>query len=356
MKALVITALRLRKAPNLKAAVVRMLERGETVAVGANRVNVDGYRWAQVTASDGKQGWCADRWLRLIDEVQPNAVGIHVAGTGDIGDLLNVAARLHAAGRPIPLAVVVSDPGLVGAIKQRSPSTTVVYRWVASAEDGGPFDRLRADGSGDVVDPGAWFYELWRRHSQAPQADFHQMYNECAFGGNAQSPAYARRVAEWELAFMQRADEVGAKVTIGNFMPGVPEQHHVDPMREAWRYAEQHGHALCYHAYTSAQNDASFQIDAQWYALRWVPFVAPFPKLKVILGEAGYYHSPRFRGEADMLTRMKELNAMLQPLREAGREVRAAYWTIRGQGDPQWRVDDWTASLPAYERWLKEGI
>lgn len=351
--------LNLRSGPSTSERRLRLLLAGEKVEQLGCEAVTGGLTWLQVkTATDGLVGWAvADYLITPLPPIVPNvrmkAVGVHVAGSGDIGDLLGVAKRLHEAGTPIPLIVVVSDPGLCKRIKDVSPATVVVYRWVASSEDSGPFDNLHPDGGGTVGDGAAWFDVLWARHSQAVGADFHQMYNECSFGGNKQNAIYARRVANFELELMKRADAVGVKVTVGNYMPGVPEQRHINEMTNMLAYAEQHGHALCYHAYSSVLADATLTFDAEWYALRWVPFVKDFPRLKVILGEAGHYNSPRFRGRDDMLRMMAELEGMLMPLRQSGRDVRAAYWTIRGQKDVSWSRDDWTVFLPDYEAWMK---
>jgi hypothetical protein len=96
-----------------------------------------------------------------------------------------------------------------------------------------------------------------------------------------------------------------------------------------------------------------FIADAPFFALRWVEWVKNFPKLKVILGETGHYNSPRFRGVEDMLNGMRELSNLLLPLRDSGRDVRACWWTIRGQNDKLWNVDDFTPQLADYERWMK---
>lgn len=351
--------LNLRSGPSISEQKLRLLLAGELVEQLGCEAVVGGKTWLQIRAAkDGLVGWAVADYLYvplppIVPNIRTKAVGIHVAGSGDIGDLLGVAQRLHWAGTPIPLIVVVSDPGLCQRIKDVSPKTVVVYRWVASSEDSGPFDNLKADGTGTVADPYLWYYRLMARHSQAIGADFHQMYNECSFGGNAQSLFYAQRVSDFELALMRRADLDGIKITVGNYMPGVPEQHHIAVMRSTFAYAEAHGHALCYHAYTNRDADATFGNAAEWYALRWVPFVKDFPRLKVILGEAGHYNSPRFRGRDDMLRMMAELEGLLMPLRQSGRDVRAAYWTIRGQKDVSWAVDDWTPYLADYEAWMK---
>lgn len=343
----------LRPSPEMGAPVIRTLAKDEVVTLRGGTAQCDDIDWVRVTTAKNEKGWCAKKYLSEERPALGKAIGIHIAGSGVIGDLLDVAERLHKASAPIPLAVVVSDPGLCQRIKDVSPATVVLYRWVTSDKDAGPFDNLKADGTGTVANGAAWFDQLWTRHSQAIGADFHQLKNECSFGGNGQSDLYAARVASFELEVMRRANERGVKVTIGDFMPGVPEQHHIDQMRAAFAFAETHGHALCYHAYTNRDADDTFTNGAAWYAMRWAEWVKPFPNLRVILGEAGRYNSPRFRTVGDMLRMMTELDSLLNPLRITGRDVRAAWWTIRGQDDIRWRLDDWTHALGNYEAWMK---
>jgi hypothetical protein len=155
--------------------------------------------------------------------------------------------------------MVISDPGLCKMIKDRSPSTDVYYRWVTSDHDAGPFDSPdpRTWTSGRL-----WFDYMWARHSQATGADYHQLYNECSFGGNTQDAAYAVAVNTFEMQMMERATQVGVKVTIGNYMPGVPEALHIERLRPAFDMAEKQGHVLCYHAYSSVRHDSDFTADS----------------------------------------------------------------------------------------------
>ena len=351
--------LKLRISPELTGGVVRAMRKGEEVTLIGGTATCDGYDWTRITSWKNERGWVASKYLAIATTPplpQPSvarSIGIHVAGSGDIGDLLGVARRLHEAGKPIPAVMIVSDPGLCKSIKDVSPTTDVYYRWVASDKDPGPFDGLNANGDGAMPSGQQWFDRMWARHSQAVGADYHQMYNECSFGGNGQSAAYAVRVNEFEQQLMARANLQGVKVTIGNYMPGVPEALHIERLRPAFDMAERYGHVLCYHAYTNRDADATFGNAAEWYALRWVEWVKNFPKLKVILGETGHYNSPRFRGVPDLLNGMMEMSNLLTPLRDSGRDVRACWWTIRGQNDMLWRVDDWTPHLPDYERWMK---
>ena len=355
--------LKLRTSPELNGAAIRTLLKGEEVTIIGGTADCDGYQWTRITSWKNERGWVASKYLAVNNQppvpVPPptppkpttlKSIGIHVAASGDYGDLLGVIERSAHNDTPVPAVMVISDPGLCKMIKDRSPSTDVYYRWVTSDHDAGPFDSPdpRTWTSGRL-----WFDYMWARHSQATGADYHQLYNECSFGGNTQDAAYAVAVNTFEMQMMERATQVGVKVTIGNYMPGVPEALHIERLRPAFDMAEQQGHVLCYHAYSSVRHDSDFTTDSKYFALRWVDWVKNFPKLKVILGEAGRYNSPRFQGRGDMLRMIGELDSLLQPLRVAGRDVRACWWTIKGQTDKNWFADDWTPELPAYENWLK---
>lgn len=358
-----IDKLNLRLAPEMSSPVIRTLSKGESVYLRGGTADCDDIQWTRITSQFNERGWVASKFLAVNPPAPvPNptpaptakkSIGIHVAGSGDIGDLLGVAERLHRHGTPIPAVMIVSDPGLCKAIKDRSPATDVYYRWVASAADPGPFDGMDINGNGSITSGRLWFDHMWSRHSQAAGADYHQMWNECSFGGNGQSAEYAVKVCTFEQQFMTRANELGVKVTIGNFMPGVPEALHIERLRPSFDMAERSGHVLCYHAYSSVSHDTDFTTDSKYFALRWVEWVKNFPKLKVILGETGHYNSPRFRGVEDLHNGMTEMSNLLMPLRDSGRDVKACWWTIRGQNDKLWNVDDWTSQLSYYEMWMR---
>lgn len=350
----------LRVGPGIDKIILLTIPRGAAIVVFPDfQETVGGHTWIGAWYPAAKRGGYVAKTNLSIESAKGKAIGIHVAGNGNIGDLVGVAERLYKAGKPIPALTIVSDPGLCAAIKTVSPTTIIFYRWVAGTSDPGPFDNLRDDGSGSVADPEQWFNLMFERHSQAIGADVHQLYNECSFANNTQSVEYARRVGEFELQLMKVANAHGKKVTFGNYYVGTPEKRHVDAMRPAYTFAAAWGHWLNYHGYTSNADDSSFnsvvngENTAPFFSLRWVPFVEPYPGLKVLLGEAAPFNSPRYRGTDKLLQYMTELDDQLKPLRAAGREAFATYWTIRGQLDVNWKADDFTHDLLAYESWMK---
>ncbi len=277
------------------------------------------------------------------------SIGIHVAFSGHIGDLLGVARRCAESGRKIPFVVVCSDPGLAAAL--RPFVEVLVYRWVASDGDPSPFD---AQGNGDGA---GWVDELMRRHSQALSADFHQFYNEVSFHGNAQSLEYARNVARVEIDMMRRADaRYGVKLAMGNYMPGVPDPaRYGEVLSPVWHYAQDHGHAALMHWYSDPADDSSMKNGAQYMVKRLLNYWGQWPRLPVLIGERGKYNSPRFRGRDALLQEWRDCAEVYRPYRREGRLILDAGWTIRGQDDIRWRLDDWTSHLDLYETELKAG-
>jgi len=287
--------------------------------------------------------------------IKPLYVGLHVGGNGDYGELLPTLKTFCDLGAPIPAVLVVSDPGLCKLIKEASPDTLVIYRWVAGETDPIPFAALNDDGSGSVGSGAAWFDSLYTRHSQAvPYADLHQMYNEASFGENKQNTTYAQRVGKFDLEMMQRADEVGIKVTFGNYMPGVPETRHLEAMRPALSYAQAHGHWFLYHAYDSpVENDGFFTINKDgmntltYFGLRnlyWLD--VNYPRLNVISGETAHFQAPRYRGEADLAKVLREIQKMGEIANSPNRRWLFCYWLIKGQTHRLWKADDITPQLP----------
>jgi hypothetical protein len=243
---------------------------------------------------------------------------------------------------------VCSDPGLVAAL--RPYVKVLVYRWVASGNDPSPFDD---NGFGDGR---GWVDELYRRHSQALMADYHQLYNEVSFHGNEQSPTYARNVAQTELSMLRRADELGIKLAIGNYMPGVPDpDKYGDALSVVYDQAARYGHAALMHWYSDPNNDGSMQNGIEYMLHRLLRYWARWPNMPVLIGERGKYHSPRYRGAGMLLQEWRDAAAAYRPYRAAGRVILDAGWSIRCGYDPKWSGDDWTNDLGLYEQELKAG-
>lgn len=362
------SGLRARSGPGTSYAFLTVLASGARVEVEkAETYNpVDKYYWVKVVASpsDPKAVGCYAASAFLGPDVNPNpptpspstsaTVGIHVAGSGEIGDLMGVIDRCNRAGTPVPYVVVVSDPGLVGAIKRISPKTWVTYRWVASDQDVTPFD---ANGNGDGA---AWVNMMMYRHSQAPEADDHQFYNEASFIGNTQSQTYANNVARVEMDMMRalKANYPGYKMTVGNYAPGVPDPvKYGEALKPVYDLANQYGNTALFHWYSYPVDDGDMESGAEWMAIRLFDYLSKnWPSMPIRIGEMGLYNSPRFRGVDSIRATWKDTADMVRPYKQRGIDIRIASWTIRGQYDIRWRLDDWTPHLNVYESDLRSGL
>lgn len=349
-------------------AALKICEQVEDVA--------DGYRWvlAAYTTDNGKSwqyGFAAKLLLKIgikppapdpIPEPPPppktkrSYVGIHYAFSGSIGNTIAIFEQMSRDGYPPPGVLICSDPGLCKTIKDIDKRIRVFYRWVGSDHD--PFP-MSGDNNAQAANGRLWYNELFRRHSQAvPFADVHVLHNEITFAGNTQDVEYAKRFNQFSMEMMERATQDGQKVTFGNFMPGVPEQKHIDAMADSFKYAEANGHWLNYHPYTSnkPQADGSyFSLDPDngqptnpYFGLRAVAWCKPYPRLNVVGGEASYYNGPRNRGEAKFRLLINEMQTMAIPLNTELREWLFMVWTARGDQDMNWKFDDITPLLPAW--------
>ncbi len=359
--------LRVRSAPSTSGAILTRLSAGDVLRISGD-IKANGYTWAQITeAQNGAAigGYVAKEYLTVVEGGNPppsptpqppptppaprgtvRPIGIHVA-FGPYGDLVGVAERLYKAGTPIPFIVVVDHVGLCKEIKRVSPSTITVYRFVASAHDPSPFD-LNMGGR-------AWvrrMFDDFGNHRLVEGCDYHQLENEWTFHGNAQDQAYAQRVNQFYLDAMAEAEARGVKITIGNFMPGVPDPAiYGDALRPAFQHAATHGHAALFHWYTLPTDDDSFVPGAEYMGLRLLRYLEGFRGLPILIGEASTFNAPRWRGITHGIQRWKELIAFLRPFPN----VKVAYWTVGGGNDIMWRGDDFTPYLHTYESLMKSG-
>ena len=318
----------------------------------------DGFDW--IGAKYGEHlGFVAKRFVTLLSNPVPLKtklhVGLHFAFSGNVEQsTLDVIASMSDEGYPPPAVLICSDPGLCKTIKEIDSSILVCYRWVGSAED--PFP-MSGDENSIPVNGAIWYEQLMQRHSQATHADLHQLHNEITFAGNTQSVEYAKRFNTFCMQMMTRATRDGKRVTFGNFMPGVPEEKHINAMAESFAYAEANGHWLCYHPYTANTADESyFSLDPKsgqpttpYFGLRPVEWVKPFPRLNVLGGEAAHYNSPRYRGTDDFMTIVDELQTMVAPYNTDQRRWLPLLWTLRGKNDISWKLDDFSSAMYHYQ-------
>lgn len=344
--------LNVRAAPGLMQTVLRVLPKGEVVRVGQS-VEKDGLTWRELVDATG---WVAAKFLTpnivippLPAPVTGATVGIHVAGSGEIGDLFGVVERSAKRGTPVPVMVVVNDRGIVETVKRLSPKTVVIFRGGVADGDPSPYDEK---GNGDGA---GWFERIYGSYHAGVPADYHQLYNEVSFGGNmpqlsaSERLAYALNTAQVDLAMMRRADAQGVKLAVGNYMPGVPDPAVFgDALKPVYDHAARHGHAALFHWYSDPKAD-EMVTGAEYMCFRLLRYFQQWPGLPVLIGEMSIFEAPRFRGPASMARTWIDAARLVKPFREAGQKVLIASWTIRGQNDSRWKADDWTHILGDYE-------
>ena len=347
----------LRKSAGIDRRIFTLIPTGSELVVYPQwQDNAQGFDW--IAASyNGLFGYVVKNLIKIIPDKLPDpvnklCVGLHFAYSGPLGDSLDVIRQMSRDGYPPPAVLVCSDPGLCKSIKEIDQRILVVYRWVGSDSDPSP---MTADEASIPVNGAAWYDRMFQRHSQAvPYADLHQLHNEVIFANNTQSVDYAKRFNDFCMQMMTRATQDGQHVTFGNFMPGVPEQKHIDAMKESFAYAEANRHWLCYHPYTAAEADGSYfsmykgETTTQYYGLRPAKWIANYPRLNVLGGEASHFHSPRNRGAEDFRRLVKEGQTMVAPYNTTSRRWLLLWWTLRGKDDPMWVRDDITDVLPDY--------
>lgn len=354
-----------RRSPGLDRLVITVLELNQELTVLPQlQENADGHVWVGVNvpnASGTVVGWLVKKFVTILVDEPPKPVpskrlhvGLHFAFSGGLGNSMEIIEQMCKDDCPPPAILVCSDPGLVRRIKEMDKRIITCYRWVGSDHDEFP---MSGDEHSIPPNGAVWYDTLFKRHSQAvPYADLHQLHNEITFAGNTQSVEYAKRFNVFCMQMMMRATNDGQHVTFGNFMPGVPEQKHIDAMAESFTYAEANGHWLCYHPYTQDKPDDSsyFALGSDdkpstpYFGLRPVEWVRPYPRLNVLGGEASYYNSPRNRGDVAFVKFMDEGQAMVEPYNTELRRWLLLLWTLRGLDDPNWKHDDLTNRMPLY--------
>lgn len=350
-----------RSGPGTSYPVIGSLATGKTFTCYKDEKPVaNGHVWRKLV---GQQiAWIAETYTSLAPVVTPpppppvsvrSTIGIHVADSGNAGDLRNVISRAAKTKYPVPGIVVVNDAGLVNETRKASPSTIVVFRGgVTGSGDMSPF---AANGSADGA---KWVDQMWSAYHAPANASYHQMYNEVTFGDNLKdyTPAgkeeYARNMVNAEIAMMTRANQLGIKLSVGNYTAGVPDPTIFGEwLAPIWDFAETHGHAALFHWYSHPGSRDLNDPDRYYMLDRFLDYFKRWPKLQIVIGENGLYDVPRWTS-----TKLwTDAHAALKPYVKAGMKIVAMSWTIKGQDDPKWRNDDWTPYLPEYERMLAAG-
>lgn len=249
--------------------------------------------------------------------------------------------RLAKAGRPLALAVVINEPGLVGTIKALSNKTVVVYRHTTMPSGiavTGELDKDKAAGA-------QFFRDYWPLLSQGAGADYYQFCNEWL--------PYDNRVllaggCMAYIGLMEEAARHNKRVTCGDLNVGHPAPAIAGALESMLTWAEQLGMPLNYHAYTRpGTTDPS--AEAPGRTMRWVDYIKGHPRLKVIIGEYGPDDgNAAYPGAEKVIEMSRQYDNLLLPY--AGQVLGYGYWAE--SAGHSWSHSDVTPALPEIERWL----
>lgn len=345
------TVLNVRERPTTVSARIGQLKRGDQITVTVAESASGGLQWSQIYREGLPGGWLA---IAYTEPVQPkpggggapprNLIGWHVAGGHLPPNLLWYIQQLAAADTPLRAIVVVAQPQLCANVKQISPRTHVTYRhWIGE-------DRFNpATANPNRWETGEEWLARFLPHIANVPADAFQFANE--WYHFALTRGDVARYGQFYIELMQACKMRGITCTVGDFNVGHVEPHEVAALSPMFETAERLGMVLNYHAYSTEEgDDTDMHADAPFYALRWVEWVRPFPNLRVLLGEAGKYHAPRFVNISTTLRMMRDHAEQLAPY--ADRLIGSCWWTLAGEPGG-WGKDDFMGALDNVFQWLK---
>jgi hypothetical protein len=275
---------------------------------------------------------------------------MHITAGPLPGGLIEMFDRLYRAGRPIASVTVVNHIGLPAAIKKVSPDTFVVARRVFSGNDEVPCVK------GVWRSGQEWFDKMWPEQRQFVGADAHQFTNEWFLDNG--KPAYEFKrfgqfYAELITAFAKSPETKGKYCTFLDAAPGNLEWDQFLAAKAMFDTAAQTGRGICnYHMYGSPKTETMYDDPVGKTALytsgRWIAWSKAYPTIKFNFGEGGYYNSPRYRGGADMIVRMKEAEDIIAPYYD--RVLGLNWWTFAPT--PDWANDSCDPALGVLEAYL----
>lgn len=176
-----------------------------------------------------------------------NRIGLHIGFNAPSQQLIDMAARCKAAGKPLACVVVVSNAKLANDL---AAHTTVVARFSDGTER---YDPARLDGmtSEQALAYGNAFYfgELHAFTLDANKAHYIKLVNEKGFHSIVGN--------EFWIGAMQAAESEGRKLAIyGDSMSSVTPQGWLKRL-PSLRWAMVHGHAVTVNAYGPTKADGT---------------------------------------------------------------------------------------------------
>lgn len=299
--------------------------------------------WARVKVDDDVSVWVSASFIEQDGVTVPvtyRKIGLHLHTGANADACVRVFEDCARAGKPIPLAVVINNPGLVDAIKRVSQQTFVVYR-------GGINQQTGTDVLPLIVDDNiANFHAGEKRFNEryAPcAADAYQCANEHYDKGH---PVWkVEAMAQFYLGVMAAAKARGTIATVGDFSVGTPEDDHLELLAPMLSKAETDGHLLNYHGYAPPDiYDMTSQ--SEYFSMRWERIMRNYPKLKVVIGETGGYH----RNSDNIMAMMRQYQAMLATMQNV---IGAAVFTANAAADWQEKGFGFDPYLHEYGSWFR---
>lgn len=303
--------------------------------------------WARVKIDDDVNVWVSAAYIEdgLIQPppfptVDYRKIGLHLHTGGNADACVRVYDDCARAGKPIPVAVVINNTGLVDTIKQVSRETFVLYRGGINTQTG--TDVLPLVPDDNIANSLAGERRFNERYAVC-SADAYQIANEHYDKGH---PAWkVEAMSQFYLGAMAAAEARKKIISVGDFSTGTPEDDHLEVLAPMLRHAEEKGHILNYHGYAPPDvYDMTSQ--AEWFSMRWERIQRNYPKLRVIIGETGGYH----RNSDNIMAMMRQYHAMLATNKAV---IGAAVYTANAAQDWIDKGFGFDPYLNEYATWFK---
>jgi SH3 domain-containing protein len=260
--------------------------------------------WARLQTADNLTAWVNASYI--VRDVSPSPVGyrklsLHIHTGNNAAACVQVYRECAQAGKPLALAVVINNPSLCDEIKMVSKDTFVVSRNGINEQTG--TDSLPLVENDRMANFLAGEKRFNERYIPC-NADAFQCANE--HYSNAYPVWKVEAMSQFYQGMMSAAKARRTRVTVGDFSAGTPEDYHLELMSPMLTQAEQDGHILNYHAY-APPDTFDMTAEAEWWVMRWERIVRNYPKLGVLMGEAGGYG----QNGPDPMKLVRQLQAML---------------------------------------------
>lgn len=351
-------AVNLRRGPGTGYSVLTTIPVGGAVTYDTETtILANGYQWRKVDYI-GTPGFVAIQYLSstpppaAAPTKRGHLMGLHKQLFGvSNGEIVGMAQRLSAAGKPLEVVVVVSDPALAAALIPFVKR--VVYRWQAGTAVDNP-DYGSYPAGTDFRAAGAdWMAARWNNYKDLDPAILIQPINEATW-----HPADA---AFW-LGILDFLEGKGRKAVAFADAVGNPDDSGL-PATQKWQSRQPvlqrlkaRGHYVGCHIYSqSGTPEGQLSLDLIDYELRIIQRLygqmgADAQPDLLILEAAREFVTGAYANEADTLNWLGALQRLLYPYPF----VRGiAAWTA-GKCAP-FEHSSIDAALPAYEKAILAG-